>query len=76
MKVVYRVTHSKKRWVVLFSAESLEAVAEAILAQPDPEAMDVYASSDFTRELSVGERERLDELLASASKPRAPVARR
>jgi hypothetical protein len=66
MKPMFHVTRADSPHIVLFSADSLEAIAESLAAQPDPTALSVYAGGDFTRDLNASERRRLDELTGQA----------
>jgi hypothetical protein len=53
----YLISDPGKPWLTLFSSPNLEAVAEAIVAQPRIEPSSIYATLDGkSRSLSVAER--------------------
>jgi hypothetical protein len=44
--VMYVVSTPATPWVALFSSQRLDALAEAMAAQPLPRTLDIYASLD------------------------------
>jgi hypothetical protein len=64
MLPVYMISGRDRRHIVLFTAPTLEAAAEAIAAQRDPDALVVFASDGgVSRELTTDEHERLAQLM-------------
>lgn len=64
MRTMYVIAERDRPWVMLFTAETLEAAAECVAAQPDRSALVVSVNVDgFTRPLDEDDRRRLARLL-------------
>lgn len=62
----YAITHPAKPWLILFSSPDLDAIAEALAAQPEAETSGVYATLDGKpRPLTDVESDELSRLLRS-----------
>lgn len=68
MRAIYTVADRRQPWIVLFSAQSLEALADCLAAQPDPSRLEVGANDGaFTRPLNDRERHELAQLVSAAT---------
>lgn len=61
---MYVISEEDQPWNVLFTARTLEGIAECLVAQPDRSKLRVcFNDAGFTRDLDAGDRRRLAELI-------------